>query len=47
MSAAGLYDHELLRTWREQAGITRERVGVDLGIGASWLGILENGGAGP
>ena len=46
VSAAGLYNHELLRTWRDQAGITRERVGVDLGIGASWLGILENGGRG-
>jgi transcriptional regulator with XRE-family HTH domain len=46
VSAARLYDHELLRAWREQAGLSRERVGVDLSMGASWLALLEQGGPG-
>ena len=47
VSAAPLYDHELLRAWRDEAGLTRERVGVDLNMGASWLALLEQGGRHP
>ena len=45
-STAGLYDHDLLRSWRKQAGLTRERVGADVGLSASWLGIIEQGAPG-
>ena len=37
------FDHAKLRAWREAAGLYRERVCVDVGISASFLGLLEDG----
>ena len=37
------FDHAKLRSWREAAGLSRERVCVDVGISASFLGLLEVG----
>lgn len=43
---ARLFDHRLLRAWREECGYTREQVCVTLGIGYPWLTQLEGGGQG-
>ena len=36
-------NHDLLRSWRVTAGLSRERVAADVGTGASWLAIIESG----
>jgi transcriptional regulator with XRE-family HTH domain len=43
-TAARMYDHEKLRAWREERGLSRERVGVDNDLSAAWLQTLELGG---
>ncbi len=44
-TAAGpLYDHRKLRAWRDEAGVSRERVAADLELSAAWLQNLELGG---
>lgn len=38
-----LYDHARLRAWREEAGLSKERVAADLEITATWLARVERG----
>jgi transcriptional regulator with XRE-family HTH domain len=40
---ARLYDYAKLRAWRDEAGLRRERVAVDLDMSARWLEQLELG----
>jgi transcriptional regulator with XRE-family HTH domain len=40
---APLYDYAKLRAWRDEAGLRREQVAVDLSISARWLEALEVG----
>lgn len=43
MAAAPLYDFATLKRWRNEAGLTRERVCADLEISYPWLARLEAG----
>lgn len=36
-------NHDLLRSWRIERGLSRERVAADVGTGANWLQIIESG----
>lgn len=40
---AVLINYALLRSWRDDAGLRRERVCTDLEISAQWLAALETG----
>lgn len=44
---ATLYDHALLRTWRDESGLTLTQAAYHGGISASWLRDLEKGLAVP
>jgi transcriptional regulator with XRE-family HTH domain len=43
VAAAPLYDFATLKRWRNEAGLTRERVCADLEISYPWLARLEAG----
>lgn len=42
-TTAPLWDHELLRAWRLEAGLRPEPVAAALGRSVAWLYALENG----
>jgi transcriptional regulator with XRE-family HTH domain len=46
-ASAPLYDNAKLRTWRRDAGLSREQVWAGTGVGVSWLSELEQGAATP
>jgi transcriptional regulator with XRE-family HTH domain len=41
--AGRLYDHAKLRQWRDDAGLSREQVWLEVGVSVAWLAELEHG----